>query len=196
MKWKPTHFLISIITLMLSLFAILGNISAQVANQQTNDSKLETSRLATIKIRPTNIRRGTSAELLITASGGLDLSHTGSEQVTILPIDNISRLQAVPQPDRNELLINFNIEANATVGPRTLIIVDGNHSVVASAAFSVRETLNCPGHEECCETDSDTGLCSQCRPHCPTPPNTCPPGKRCCDPGPGCTCTPIAMSCQ
>jgi hypothetical protein len=170
MKRSPGRFVI----IALSMFAVslLAMPSGMLAQQ----------RLATIAVRPTNITRPESVTLSVTSPNGLDLSHVSSNQVAIEPADGISLLQAIPQPGANELRVDFSIDGSAQLGPRTLIIFGDDHLVLASATFTVLADFpsNCPGGQECCEIDSTTGLCRQCRSSCPHP-VLCPPGQHCCD---------------
>jgi hypothetical protein len=187
---KAACLLIAIGILAGSLLAATGSVSAR-----SHRHRLEQSGAASIVVRPTNITRGTALNLIVTSPSGLDLSDVGLDRVAITPADNISHLEVLHQQP-GEISVGFSTDDSAALGTRTLIIFDANHLVIASATFNVKADLNCPGHEECCSTNEKTGLCNQCRPHCPVPPNTCPTGQRCCAPGPACTCTPKTQGCQ
>src|SRR5689334_12166012 len=107
---------------------------------------------------------------MVTSPSGFDLSNVGVERVVIVPSDGISHLEALHQnPGTNELTVGFAIDESAKLGTRTLMIFDGSRVVAGSATFNVLADFpnRCPGHEQCCVTDEKTGLCNQCRSHCP-----------------------------
>jgi hypothetical protein len=189
---KSAFLLIAVAGLIGSLLAVPGSSSAR-----SHRHRAEQASAATLDIRPTNIKRGTSSTLTVTSPSGLDLSNVGVDRVAITPSDNISHLEALHQQP-GQLVVGFSIDEVAAPGTRTLIIFDANHLVAASATFNVLTvfTDHCPGQEQCCKRNEKTGLCDQCRPSCPVPPNTCPAGKRCCDPGPACLCTPKTQGCM
>ena len=186
MKRRIPYLIILFMTFVVSMIAVPETMSAQGQ--------------AAISISPTNITRPQSVTITVVPPSGLDLSHISAKQVAIEPADGIANLQAIPQPGVNELRVDFTIDASAQLGPRTLIIFDDNRLVLSSAVFTVLNDLNCPNQQECCSTDSHTGLCVECRSSCPHPVGHCPAGKHCCDTdqtGGRCNdCEPIGHQCM
>lgn len=191
---KNSAALVIVVGLLVgSLLALPGGASAQSHGQT-----LAQSGAAGIAVSPTNIKRGTTLNLIVTSPSGFDLSDIGVERVAIAPADSISHLEVLHQQP-GQISVGFSIDDSATPGMRTLIIFDANHLVAASAAFNVMDHFPsaCPGHEQCCDVNESTGLCNQCSPHCSPPRgNTCTAGTRCCEPGPGCACTPVTEQCH
>jgi hypothetical protein len=152
-----------------------------------------------INIAPAEVRAGTAVTLTVTASGGFDLSHVGPDQIVIHPSGGIGNLQAIPSPTAPSLRVEFSLDATATPGARTLIIIQPGN-VVASAVFSVAAPLplQCPVGQRCCRFNPVTHNCLDCETRCPLP--RCPIGQHCChvdpnNPGHCDQCLPNTQNC-
>ena len=88
-----------------------------------------------ITLNPRAVKAGTSVNIYVTPSTGLDLSGIYDNQVVVHPHADITHLQARPQTD-GTLSVMFSVERDAALGERTLILLlPGNR--VLSTVFSV-----------------------------------------------------------
>lgn len=134
-----------------------------------------------ISIAPAEVRANTAVTLGVAPSAGTDLSTVTAAQVLFSPGDGMSLLQVVP--NEGVLRVMFNLDANATPGLRTLLIVRPGLPVL-SATFTIAgvSVPECPSGQSCCRRNPTTGTCISCQAICPRP--FCGGNRQCCEADP------------
>jgi hypothetical protein len=137
--------------------------------------------------------QGHHAVMDIRPTGCVDLSRIGLAQIAINPNTGIGPITIAAQ-SVSELSLGFDIAADAPTGGRTVSVRAGNATLLADIAVSVFRV--CAPNLHCCRDDPVVG-CLMCRASCGT---TCHTGEKCCDTDPNtgaCTeCVPITRHCQ